>query len=169
MARPGFTETAAVLACVALALAGCSADSTATTRTATDAGATAARLQVTRIVDGDTVWGTGRHDYVVKVRLALAEAPETSTTRYGHAECGGAPAARALRRLVAGRAVRLRRPGGEDEDQYGRTVAELFVRGRSVDEQLVRAGWAKPYRVPAAAGGADANRRIARAAADARS
>lgn len=160
---------ASALVLAVLTVSGCASSRTSTSSSSSGATAAAARqLRVDRVVDGDTVWGTDHHGHVVKIRLALVDAPEASTTRYGHAECGGPEAHRALRRLVNGRTVQLRRTGGEGEDRYGRQVAELVVRGRSVDEQLVRAGWAKPYRVPATAGGAAANRRITRAASDAR-
>lgn len=121
--------------------------------------------RVTRVVDGDTVHVQTPDGDDETVRLALVDAPESSTTRYGRTECGGLEAAAFLRRLVDGRAVVLRRPGGEDHDRFGRTVAELVTGGRSVDEQVASAGWAKPFRVPSADGGTDANRRI-RAAAD---
>lgn len=120
---------------------------------------------MTRVVDGDTVHVRPRDGGDETVRLALVDAPETSTTRYGRAECGGTEAAAFLTRLVDDRDVAFRRPGGEERDRFGRAVAELVVDRRSVDEQLVAAGWAKPFRVPSAEGGAAANRRI-RALAD---
>lgn len=123
------------------------------------------RGRVTAVVDGDTVH-VRAGGASTTVRLALVDAPESSRLRYGHAECGGAQAARFLRGLVAGREVRLRRPGGEDRDRYGRAVRELVVDERSVDLALLEAGWARPYRVPSRDGGAAANR-AARAAADA--
>jgi micrococcal nuclease len=146
---------------------GCAAGGTTTTRrypAFPDVGG----VRIVRVVDGDTVWGEGRGQRVVKVRLALADAPEITATRFGHPECGGAEAARVLRRLAFDRRARLRRPGGEGEDRFGRQVAELVVNGRSVDERLVRTGWARPYRVPSGDGGADANRRIQAAATAAR-
>jgi endonuclease YncB( thermonuclease family) len=155
--RPGIT-----IAIAGLALAGCGTDDQdpSDTERGTSAGA-----RVVRVVDGDTVHVRTSDGHDERVRLALVDAPETSTTRYGRAECGGAEATAFLSRLADGRRVELRRPGGEDRDRFGRAVAELVAGGRSVDEQLVAAGWAKPFRVPTGAGGAEANRRI-RAAAD---
>ncbi|MEV4423234.1 thermonuclease family protein [Patulibacter sp. NPDC049589] len=147
---------------LATGAAGCGGDAVGD-----DPGA-AAQARVTRVVDGDTVHVRTRSGDDETVRLALADAPESSTTRYGRTECGGTEAATFLRRLVDGRDVTLRRPGGEDHDRFGRSVAELALDGRSVDEQLVVAGWAKPFRVPAADGGAAANRRIRRVADRAR-
>lgn len=156
-----------VLVLATVATTGCSAGQTTTTRrypAFPDAGG----VRIIRVVDGDTVWGEGRGGRVVKLRLALADAPEVTATRFGHPECGGAQASRVLRRLAFGRTARLRRPGGEGADSFGREVAELVVGGRSVDERLVRSGWARPYRVPAVDGGRAANGRIQAAAADAR-
>lgn len=123
--------------------------------------------RVVRVVDGDTVHVRRTRGDTITVRLALVDAPEQSATRYGYAECGGRQATAFLRRCAHG-TVTLRRPGGEDRDRHGRHVRELVQNGRSVDEQLVAAGWAKPYRVPARAGGAAANDRVQRAAAAAR-
>jgi endonuclease YncB( thermonuclease family) len=165
--RPATCLLVGVLVAATVATTGCSAGQTTTTHrspTPPDAGA----VRIVRVVDGDTVWGEGRGRRVVKVRLALADAPEVTATRFGRPECGGAQATRELRRLAYGRTARLRRPGGEGRDRFGREVAELVVDGRSVDERLVRTGWARPYRVPGRDGGTAANRRIQAAAAEAR-
>lgn len=123
--------------------------------------------RVLRVVDGDTlrVRLDGQDE---RIRLALIDAPESSALRYGHAEPCGADATRRLRQLVANRRVRLTRPSSQDRDRYGRLLREVHAGGRSIDEQLVAEGWARPYRVPARGGGAAANRRIAAAADDAR-
>lgn len=158
------------LAGVAAGIVGCGSEFGAGSQqqtATTDVGKTAT---VVRVVDGDTVKvRSGRAGKTRTVRLALIDAPESSSQRYGHAECGGAEAKRALERLVAGRTVSVGRPSSERSvDRYGRLIREITVRGRSVDEQLARDGWAKPYRVPNGAGGRAANRRITRAAEDAK-
>jgi endonuclease YncB( thermonuclease family) len=125
----------------------------------------ATRGTVERVVDGDTLRIVERSGGPSEpLRLALVDAPERTAQRYGRAECGGEQATRYLRRLVDGKRVVLRRPGGQRTDRYGRLVREVVIGSRSADEALVRAGWAKPYRVAARSGGAAANRRIARAA-----
>lgn len=133
----------------------------------TSAAASGGEGVVVRVVDGDTVH-VRRGSGTITVRLALVDAPELSALRRGHAECGGQEATDYLERLVDGERVSLRRPGGQDRDRYGRYVRELVHGGRSVDERLIRAGWATSYRVPARAGGAAANRRTERVAADAK-
>ncbi|MGI8807960.1 MAG: thermonuclease family protein [Acidimicrobiales bacterium] len=94
-----------------------------------------AGFAVRSVVDGDTVTlMDGR-----QVRLAQVDAPETN-------ECFGAQSTQALRTLVEGRNVTVRRPSnGPEKDAYGRTLAELTVAGRSVNEQLVRDGAAEWY------------------------
>ena len=75
-----------------------------------------------------------------KVRLACIDTPELRGKR---AKPVPAKAARDyLRALVVGRKVGIRRI---TTDRYGRTVAELFVDGSVVQQQLVAAGHAEIY------------------------
>lgn len=108
------------------------AQPTSTTPASSTPDSTAA-LIVRSITDGDTlVVSDGR-----RVRLAQVDAPETN-------ECYGSESTAALTRLAAGRAVVLRRPtNGPDKDRYGRTLAEVYVSGASVNEGLVRGGAAE--------------------------
>jgi endonuclease YncB( thermonuclease family) len=97
-----------------------------------DGGAT---FLVSRVIDGDTVvLDDGRH-----VRLAQVDAPETY-------QCFGSQSTQALRELVDGKPVMLRRPDDAPKtDRYGRTLAELLVDGVSADEELIRLGAAEWY------------------------
>ena len=90
---------------------------------------------VRSVTDGDTlVLEDGR-----RVRLAQVDAPETGA-------CFGSPSTQALRGLVEGRIVTVRRPeNGPERDRYGRTLGEVSVAGRSVNEELVRSGAAGWY------------------------
>ncbi len=92
-------------------------------------------LAVRSVTDGDTlVLADGR-----RVRLAQVDAPETN-------ECFGSQSTQALRTLVEGRMVTVRRPSnGPELDRFGRTVAEVSVEDHSVNEQLVRDGAAEWY------------------------
>lgn len=91
---------------------------------------------VRSVTDGDTLTvDDGR-----RVRLAQVDAPETN-------ECFGAESTGALRAMVDGQRVELRRPSnGPERDRYGRTLAEVSVAGVSVNEQLVRDGAAEWYK-----------------------
>jgi len=90
---------------------------------------------VTHVVDGDTLaLSDGR-----TVRLAQVDAPERN-------ECFGSESTAALRTLADGKEVELRRPPtGPEKDRYGRTLADVLVRGSSVNEALVRDGAAEWY------------------------
>lgn len=92
-----------------------------------------ARLMVVHITDGDTLdVSDGR-----TVRLAQVDAPETD-------ECYGSESTAALAALADGAAVDLRRPAGAPQtDRYGRTLADVVVDGRSVNEALIRQGAAE--------------------------
>jgi micrococcal nuclease len=122
-------------------------------RPRSDAGGT---IAVARIVDGDTLTvADGR-----SVRLAQVDAAETGA-------CYGSQATAALRRLTEGKKVTLRRPSqGPKTDRYGRTLADVIVNGKSVNEALVRdgaAGWYESF----AREDPDLARRLAAAEADA--
>ena len=86
--------------------------------------------------DGDTC----TTDAGEKIRLACIDTPEL---RGKHAQPERAKTARDyLRSLVVGRDVAIRRI---TKDRYGRTVAELFVDGSNVQQQLVAARQAEIY------------------------
>ena len=87
--------------------------------------------------DGDTCSTTTGE----RVRVACIDTPELVGKR---AEPLPAKAARDhLRGLVVGKKVRIRRI---TEDRYGRTVAELFIGTRNVQQELIATGNAKIYR-----------------------
>lgn len=90
---------------------------------------------VRSVTDGDTlVLEDGR-----RVRLAQVDAPETGA-------CFGSQSTQALSGLVEGRIVTVRQPeNGPERDRYGRTLGEVSVAGRSVNEDLVRSGAAGWY------------------------
>jgi len=86
--------------------------------------------------DGDTC----RTNTGERIRLACIDTPEL---RGKHANPQPAMAARDyLRSLVVGREVSIRRI---TTDRYDRTVAELFVDGTNVQQQLVASGHAEIY------------------------
>ena len=99
-------------------------------------GQTSEKVVITSCYDGDTCTSsTGE-----KIRLACIDTPELRGKR---AEPVPAKAARDyLRELVVGRKVTIRRIA---TDRYGRTVAELFVNGSNVQQQLVASRHASIY------------------------
>ena len=95
-----------------------------------------ASVLISSCYDGDTC----RSSTGEKIRLACIDTPELRGKR---AKPVPAKAARDyLRALVVGRKVGIRRI---TTDRYGRTVAELFVDGSNVQQQLVAAGHAEIY------------------------
>ncbi len=95
-----------------------------------------ASVLIASCYDGDTCTTSAGE----KVRLACIDTPELRGKR---ANPVPAKAARDyLRGLVVGRDVGIRRI---TTDRYGRTVAELFVDGSNVQQQLVAAGHADIY------------------------
>ena len=99
-------------------------------------GLTSEKVVITSCYDGDTCTSsTGE-----KIRLACIDTPELRGKR---AEPVPAKEARDyLRELVVGRKVTIRRI---TTDRYGRTVAELFIDGSNVQQQLVASGHASIY------------------------
>ena len=99
-------------------------------------GQTSEKVVIASCYDGDTCTSsTGE-----KIRLACIDTPELRGKR---ADPIPAKAARNyLRELVVGRKVAIRRI---TSDRYGRTVAELFVNGSNVQQQLVASGHASIY------------------------
>ena len=96
-----------------------------------------ASVVIASCYDGDTCTTTTGE----RVRLACIDTPELVGKR---AEPLPAKAARDhLRGLVVGKKVRIRRI---TEDRYGRTVAELFIGTRNVQQELIATGHAKIYR-----------------------
>ena len=96
-------------------------------------GQASEKVVITSCYDGDTCTSsTGE-----KIRLACIDTPELRGKR---AEPVPAIEARDyLRELVLGRKVTIRRI---TTDRYGRTVAELFIDGSNVQQQLVASGHA---------------------------
>ena len=87
--------------------------------------------------DGDTL-RVRDGDRTVIVRLGCIDAPEQSQRPYGQM------AANRLKELLPkGQSVQLREI---NRDRYGRTVAEVFTNGRSVNLQMVADGMAAVYR-----------------------
>lgn len=112
---------------------------------------------VRSVTDGDTLAvSDGR-----TVRLAQVDAPEVR-------DCYGSQSTAALTALAAGKPVELRRTrNGPEKDRYGRTLADVWIDGRSVNEQLVRDGaaeWGDEF----AREDADIARRLQAAEADAK-
>ena len=99
-------------------------------------GQASEKVVITSCYDGDTCTSSIGE----KIRLACIDTPELLGK---HADPVRAKEARDyLRELVVSRQVAIRRI---TTDRYGRTVAELFVDGFNVHQQLVASGHASIY------------------------
>lgn len=90
---------------------------------------------VSRVSDGDTIWVTDGSGKKVKVRLDRIDAPE-SDQPYGRESRDY------LESLIGRRNVSVMY---NDKDRYGRILGIVWVGGRDVNLQMVRAGMAWHY------------------------
>lgn len=105
-------------------------------------------LTVTRVIDGDTFWGTDKELRTVKVRLLGIDAPESR--RSAHKEVGyyGKESEEYLKTLLSGTKVRVEYDL-ERYDQYGRTLAYVYLDdGTFVNADLVKKGFARVMTFP---------------------
>lgn len=114
---------------------------------ADEPGRTHAR--VVRVADGDTITVRREVGEKVKVRLLGIDAPESTTLRRGHAECGGQEAKALMQRLAAQhpRVTLVSDPTQDAVDRYGRQLAYVVPTGGgpSFQERVLEAGWAQVY------------------------
>lgn len=92
--------------------------------------------KVISISDGDTITVLREDKSSVKIRLEGIDAPESS-------QAFGSKSKDALKELVAGKTVELRKTG---EDKYGRSLAFVFIDGVDVNAKLIEDGWAWHYK-----------------------
>jgi micrococcal nuclease len=103
---------------------------------------------VDRVVDGDTIIARLAGGRTERVRLIGMDTPE-SVKPGTPVQCYALKASAYTKHLLTGRRVRL--VGEVDErDRYGRLLAYVYREpdGLFVNEQLVRAGLARPYPFP---------------------
>jgi len=105
-----------------------------------EGGAASARVQVTRVVDGDTI--EVRLDGEIEdVRYIGVDTPETVKPG-SPVDCFGPQASHFNHRLVEGRRVRLVF-GVERRDVYGRLLSYVYLGPRFVNAELLRRGLAR--------------------------
>jgi micrococcal nuclease len=104
-----------------------------------------ARAEVVRVVDGDTI-EVSIDGATEDVRYIGVDTPESAIPGEP-VECFGRRASALNERLVSGRRVRLRFDR-ERRDRYGRLLAYVHARGRFVNAELVRRGFARTLTIP---------------------
>lgn len=92
------------------------------------------------VIDGDTIVVAGEH-----VRLQGIDAPEMhqTCTAYGQEWPCGRTAADWLKEYLHGQQVDC---VGHARDRYGRLLAVCYANGESINERIVREGWALDFR-----------------------
>jgi micrococcal nuclease len=91
------------------------------------------------VVDGDTFWVGGE-----RIRIADIDAPETHPSRCAEEARLGNAATRRLHALLNQGPVALEIEG-RDTDRYGRKLRIVTREGRSLGDQLVSEGLARPW------------------------
>jgi endonuclease YncB( thermonuclease family) len=102
----------------------------------------AGEVTAVRVTDGDTITVKGQGSELV-IRLVGIDAPETSRKKYDPGQPFSQQAKKYLGALVLNKAITIHDYG---KDKYGRTLAEVYVQGRNINLELVKAGLAEVYR-----------------------
>jgi micrococcal nuclease len=98
--------------------------------------------KVTRVHDGDTLTvRDGSRE--ITIRLVGIDAPETSKEKREPGQPFSQQATKHLAGLVLNRIVEIKEYG---HDRYGRTLAVVFLEGKNINLEMVRAGLAEVYR-----------------------
>ena len=100
---------------------------------------------VDRVVDGDTIIAD-IHGVSTRVRLIGMDTPE-SVKPDTPVECFAIAASNFTKHALTGKTVRLEYDV-DRYDQYGRTLAYVWLDGRLFDQVLVEAGYARVYTFP---------------------
>jgi endonuclease YncB( thermonuclease family) len=115
---------------------------------ATCAHSLAGQFNVTRVTDGDTVKVTG-NDRNMTIRLVGIDAPETSKKKNQPGQPFSRKSTKYLASLVLNKSVEVKSYG---TDRYGRTLGVVFVGGKNVNLEMIKAGLAEVYRGKPAGG-----------------
>ncbi len=106
--------------------------------------------EVRRVVDGDTVdvsvsLGFDIYNHV-RLRLLGINAPETHSVKHDSPEYAAGMAATEYlqQRLKVGSWIELKISSGRERGKYGRWLAEIFVDGENINQEMVTAGHAEP-------------------------
>lgn len=97
---------------------------------------------VTKVVDGDTIWVSGKNGSEEKIRLIGIDAHEVRNTPKKKAGFYGKEATSYLRKRISGKKVRLEYDV-QRYDRYRRTLAYVYLEdGTFINAEMVRKGYA---------------------------
>jgi len=99
-------------------------------------------FKVARVTDGDTIKIRGTSGGMT-IRLVGIDAPEPSHKKREPGQPFSQQATKYLAGLVLNKTISLKEYG---KDRYGRTLAEVYLEGRNINIEMVKAGSAEVYR-----------------------
>ncbi|HUV59165.1 MAG TPA: thermonuclease family protein [Desulfatiglandales bacterium] len=102
----------------------------------------AAQFKVTRVYDGDTVKAEG-YDIEIKVRLLGIDAPETSKKKRDPGQPYSQQAKKHLAGLILNKDVEIK---GYGLGPYNRILGVIYLNGKNINLEMIRAGLAEVYR-----------------------
>ena len=106
------------------------------------ANSLAGQFKVTGVTDGDTV-KIADNGVKMKIRLVGIDAPETSKKKNQPGQPFSKKSTSYLADLVLNKSVEVKSYG---TDRYGRTLGVVFVGGKNVNLEIIKAGMAEVYR-----------------------
>lgn len=98
--------------------------------------------KVTRVIDGDTLV-VQKGATKMTIRLVGIDAPEASKKKHEPGQPYSQQSTKHLAQLALNRPADVKSYGA---DRYGRILGEVFVGGKNVNLEMVRAGLAEVYR-----------------------
>jgi micrococcal nuclease len=101
----------------------------------------AGQFSFTRVTDGDTVKIAG-NDEKMAIRLFGIDAPETSKKKNEPGQPFSRKSTKYLAKLVLNKSVEVKSYG---TDRYGRILGVVFVSGKNMNLEMVKAGLAEVY------------------------
>ena len=110
--------------------------------------ATSGQYKCTRVTDGDTITVT-QNGFKSKIRLVGIDAPEKSRKKHEPGQPFSQASTKYLAALVLNKNVDIVSYG---TDRYGRTLGVVYVDGKNVNLEMVKAGLAEVYRGKPASG-----------------
>lgn len=102
----------------------------------------AGQFKVVRVYDGDTLKAVG-HDIEIKVRLVGIDSPEASKKKRNPGQPYSRQATNYLAGLVLNKTVEIK---GYGLGPYNRVLGVVFVDGKNINLEMVKAGLAAVYR-----------------------
>ena len=102
----------------------------------------AAQFKCTRVTDGDTITVT-QNGFKSTIRLVGIDAPEKSRKKHEPGQPFSQSSTKYLAGMVLNKDVEIKNYG---TDRYGRTLGVVYVDGKNVNFEMVKAGLAEVYR-----------------------